>query len=262
MMTSFVDYVKSAWTVRGNETASVSSLDPAALSSQSATVAPGILNVATNWYTDGVMVSNATESGVLTRCAYDALRRETARIDGRGNVTRTVHDGLGRVAATIDALSNTTAYDFDEIGNRRTSSECGVMSAEYVANELNQYTIITSQTSHTSQTFQTSFDADGNQTLVKTATGIWQVTYNGENRPIRWESNNQTIYKVLLVIKPGKDYHWYRQDDDGLWSHKRGDMSIDIGVVKPEQDARQRGYTAICGYLCFPTKGIDTDGTK
>ncbi len=28
-----------------------------------------------------------------------------------------------------------------------------------------------------------AFD-DGNQTLVTTATGIWSVTYNGENRPV------------------------------------------------------------------------------
>lgn len=29
-------------------------------------------------------------------------------------------------------------------------------------------------------------------------------------------------YKVALVIAPGKDYHWYRQDSDGYWSHKPG----------------------------------------
>ena len=102
--------------VRGNETVSLSALHPAALSSQSATIAPGILNVATNWYTDGVMVSNVTESGVLTRYCYDPLRRETARIDGRGNVTRTVYDGLGRVAATIDALTHVTTYAYDVMG--------------------------------------------------------------------------------------------------------------------------------------------------
>ena len=44
--------------------------------------------------------------------------------------------------------------------------------------------------------FVPQFDDDGNQTLIKTATGIWSVTYNGENRPIFWtctQSNNQTI---------------------------------------------------------------------
>ncbi len=28
--------------------------------------------------------------------------------------------------------------------------------------------------------------------------------------------------KVALVVNPGVDYHWYRQDSDGLWSHKMG----------------------------------------
>ncbi len=44
--------------------------------------------------------------------------------------------------------------------------------------------------------FAPRFDDDGNQTLIKTATGIWQVQYNGENRPILWaciQSDNQTI---------------------------------------------------------------------
>ena len=39
------------------------------------------------------------------------------------------------------------------------------------------------------------YDDIGNQTLIKTSTGIWSVTYNGENRPILWtclQSDNQT----------------------------------------------------------------------
>ncbi|MCQ2393356.1 MAG: hypothetical protein MJ249_03630 [Kiritimatiellae bacterium] len=76
------------------------------------------------------------------------------------------------------------AYQYDDIGNRRTSAECGVQSAEYVANNLNQYTSI--EQSEQSNNFSPAYDLDGNQTLVKTATGVWQVTYNGENRPVRW----------------------------------------------------------------------------
>ncbi len=33
----------------------------------------------------------------------------------------------------------------------------------------------------------------GNQTLIKTETGIWSVSYNAENRPIRWESGDTVI---------------------------------------------------------------------
>ena len=38
------------------------------------------------------------------------------------------------------------------------------------------------------RTFEPIYDADGNQTHIKTATGIWNVTYNAENRPVRFES--------------------------------------------------------------------------
>ena len=43
------------------------------------------------------------------------------------------------------------------------------------------------------ETFE--YDADGNQTRVATKTGAWRVTYNGENRPVRWvrESDGATI---------------------------------------------------------------------
>ncbi|MBR1990792.1 MAG: hypothetical protein IJ986_00770, partial [Bacteroidales bacterium] len=36
------------------------------------------------------------------------------------------------------------------------------------------------------------YDLDGNQTLVTTKTGTWRVTYNGENRPVRWERLNSS----------------------------------------------------------------------
>ena len=65
-------------------------------------------------------------------------------------------------------------------------------SAEYVANELNQYTQIDTASFAFSaspcETFNPEFDVDGNQTLVRTATGVWRVTYNGENRPVFWEN--------------------------------------------------------------------------
>jgi RHS repeat-associated protein len=35
--------------------------------------------------------------------------------------------------------------------------------------------------------FIPQFDDDGNQTLIKTDSGVWQVQYNGENRPIVWK---------------------------------------------------------------------------
>ena len=85
---------------------------------------------------------------------------------------------LTNAVAAIDA-DYRYSYAFDDIGNRETSFERGTNSV-YTANQLNQYTAV--------DDFSPQFDDDGNQTLIKTATGIWSVTYNGENRPILWEN--------------------------------------------------------------------------
>ena len=55
-------------------------------------------------------------------------------------------------------------------------------------------------------------------------------------------------YAVLLVICPDRDYHWYRQDADGTWSHKPGSWEVITGVVDPVADAQERRYTSIVGY--------------
>ena len=93
---------------------------------------------------------------------------------------------LTNVVASVDS-DYRYSYDFDEIGNRETSTERGTNSV-FMVNNLNQYMAV--------DDFTPQFDDDGNQALIKTATGIWSVTYNGENRPVLWtciQSDNQTI---------------------------------------------------------------------
>lgn len=52
----------------------------------------------------------------------------------------------------------------------------------YEANELNQYTA--------AGDFEPTYDDAGNQTKVKTSTGIWTVIYNAENRPISFTNTD------------------------------------------------------------------------
>ena len=65
----------------------------------------------------------------------------------------------------------TYGYDYDNVGNRRMSMEAGDY-AFYEANALNQYTDITGSEDEADFSFTPIFDADGNQTLIKTETGI------------------------------------------------------------------------------------------
>jgi len=65
--------------------------------------------------------------------------------------------------------------------------------------------------------------------------------------------------KVALVVDPGTDYHWYRLDTSGTWSHKPGSGQAtnrdnsNNSIMNPET-ANRCGqwlcYTEFCGYHC------------
>lgn len=42
----------------------------------------------------------------------------------------------------------------------------------------------------------------------------------------KYDICSEGAYKVALVIAPNFDYHWYRQNSDGAWSHKRGQTNV------------------------------------
>lgn len=61
--------------------------------------------------------------------------------------------------------------------------------------------------------------------------------------------------KVALVIAPGWDYHWYRQDSNGLWTHKPGQTSATNldnsgNIITNPQTCNTGIYTVFCGYFC------------
>ena len=65
-------------------------------------------------------------------------------------------------------------------------------------------------------------------------------------------------YKVALAVYEETDYHWYRQNPDGTWSHKRGQGKVtnldasDNLIYDPEMCNRNDGtydYSIFCGYF-------------
>ena len=116
---------------------------------------------------------------------YDVLSRPTARTTSRqSNVVNDtfVHNTRSELASA-QVNGETYGYDYDNVGNRRMSMEAGDY-AFYEANALNQYTDITGSEDEADYSFTPVFDADGNQTTIKTETGIWTAVYNAENRPV------------------------------------------------------------------------------
>ena len=139
--------------------------------------------------------------------AMSANRADVYGYNARGElISASKLGGQAAVPATTEY-----AYEYDDIGNRITSFDLGT-NRTYIANCLNQYTQISNLCDSASlrEEFIPQFDDDGNQTLIQTATGVWQVQYNGENRPILWsrvQSNNQTII-LMAFDRMGRRVHY------------------------------------------------------
>jgi len=71
--------------------------------------------------------------------------------------------------------------------------------------------------------------------------------------------------KIALVVDKGEDYHFYRQDSNGLWSHKDGGNKIknydalNRKIFDPETASRNYthkgsslNYDDFCGFYCAP----------
>ena len=76
------------------------------------------------------------------------------------------------------------------------------------------------------------------------------------------EKCDRRFYKGAMVVAPGRDYHYYRQNDSGRWTHKPGykpstkyDSNRNL-VLDPQWAARDYGgtlnYKDFCGYYCVP----------
>ena len=122
---------------------------------------------------------------------YDALGRPTRRRDtwntAAPKTTRLfTYNSRGELVGDQLRPGGRFGYQYDNIGNRKEAFEFG-STTDYETDELNRYAGIAG---NGGEAFTPQYDADGNQTLVKTSTGIWTVTYNAENRPVKFESED------------------------------------------------------------------------
>lgn len=87
-----------------------------------------------------------------------------------------------------------------------------------------------------------------------------------EIQPSSFEATCPTgMSKIALVVDKGEDYHYYRQDADGLWSHKDGSNKVKRfdadkkPIFNPETANRDYtptgsdlNYDDFCGFYCVP----------
>ena len=183
---------------------------------------------------------------------YDALTRPVQRRDSwDGTTPATLRDFTynSRSELTGDQLRERGSYSYryDNIGNRKTARELEE-EVSYNANRLNQYTDITRNT----EPFIPTYDADGNQTRIKTSIGIWKVSYDANDRPVIFTSKDGRT-----VLTCGYDYQGRRFSKkvtvNGLtasycWFLYRGYLQV------AQLDLMRPSYRLAKTYLWDPTE--------
>ena len=74
-----------------------------------------------------------------------------------------------------------------------------------------------------------------------------------------------TKCKIALVVAPGWDYHWYRLDHNGMWSHKPGatqatNRDNSGNLISNPETANRGPYTDFCGYFCSCSSSTEGSG--
>tara|TARA_Y100000591_G_C21849946_1_gene711056 strand:+ start:774 stop:1358 length:585 start_codon:yes stop_codon:yes gene_type:complete len=64
-------------------------------------------------------------------------------------------------------------------------------------------------------------------------------------------------YKGALLINPEKSYHFYREDEGGMWSHKDGgnivtNLDYSGNKINDPKYSDTGEYTKFCSYFCVP----------
>jgi RHS repeat-associated protein len=90
--------------------------DAASATVWTVTETPGCALPALRKTVAGRLTMTVSASGVTNLFAYDALNRQTAAIDGRGNTNSVQYNAVGQISSTADASGATTTYGRDTRG--------------------------------------------------------------------------------------------------------------------------------------------------
>lgn len=98
--------------------------------------------------------------------------------------------------------------------------------------------------------------ASGNMATVMSCDVVRQAAVNDGLELISGYPSTILGFKAgaALVVAPGSDYHWYRLDTNGAWTHKPGqapatNLDNSGNVITDPRTADRGGYTEFCGFF-------------
>ena len=152
-----------------------------------------------------------TGSAIVSEYSASSLNQYTSRtVPGYAAVR-----GFVDANATVTVNENPTwrlgeyFYGSDAFDNSASPVDAALVTTAALASPTNGPDEVASVTSrvHIAKSPQLfEYDLDGNQTLVATKTGTWRVTYNGENRPVRWTRINAADTNDQMAVLMSFDH--------------------------------------------------------
>lgn len=124
---------------------------------------------------------------------WDNMQRPSIREDYVGSSTLSRrhtygYNARGELAEDMMSPGGSFSYTYDNLGNRVAAVRRGA-SSSYDSNQLSLY----ENAAHSDVIFTPTYDTDGNQTSVKTSTGVWAVQYNADNRPVVFTQGSKKV---------------------------------------------------------------------
>ena len=150
-----------------------------------------------------ISATDYDETGAARTSTYtaNALNQYTARTVPGWVSVRGLVDADATVAVNGNPAyalaSGDLAYFFgsDDFDNSATGGFAELEVSATISDGINDLVSVATNRVFVPPANETyAYDADGNQTLVTTGTGAWQVEYNGENRPVRWTCGDKVLH--------------------------------------------------------------------
>ena len=179
--------------------------------------------------------------------------------------------GLADANATVTVNENPTwrlgeyFYGSDAFDNSAAPVDAALVTTAAIASPTNGPDEVASVTSrvHIAKSPQLfEYDDDGNQTLVTTKTGTWRVTYNGENRPVRWtrinaaDTNDQTTV-LMSFDHQGRRRMYLEVNADGT-TNRLDSFTYDNYLCVARNRWSPAGTSAADRFVWDPTELVAT----
>ncbi len=121
--------------------------------------------------------------GGRTETSYDAAGSIKSVTDPLGNSTVYSYDALSRLVSKVDPRGNTSRLEYDEVGNLKASTDREGRIRRFSYDAIDRLTSeVWVGATTPAETFEYSYDADGNRQSARDTRSKYQFTYDSLNR--------------------------------------------------------------------------------